>query len=358
MSTRARRLPAIVAAAMAAALLPASVLAADVTVQVNPSDLGVTWSFANLADGTGMFVEGPASPPLGVGSFEMTTTTPDDKSTLVTSDWTGDSLSDLSGLTYSTYRDGASSSPSFVAPSINVAIFTNATGPGTGFATLVFEPLYSYGNGAVQDDVWQSWDAFAPTQTGFAGGWWTTRQVGSICPTACYVDFGTILANAPDATIVSVGVNVGRGPASFVGAVDALALTMAGDTTTYDFEPLDLDKDACKEGGWVDFHGPVFKNQGDCVSYFATGGRNDADGDVAKSAAKAAAQADRVAAKLARAEAKALAKAGATRTSTPSSDPTTQQSDPGKAPKAKADKAKADKATSAKPGKGDKRKGG
>jgi hypothetical protein len=146
MSTRARRLPTIIAAAMVAALLPASVLAADVTVKVNPSDLGTTWFHEVLADGTGAFVAGPASPPLGDGSFEMTTTTPNDKSTLVTSDWTGDLLSDLGGLTYSTFRDGVSSSPSFVAPSINIAIFTNATGPGTGFATLVFEPLYSYGN--------------------------------------------------------------------------------------------------------------------------------------------------------------------------------------------------------------------
>ena len=31
-------------------------------------------------------------------------------------------------------------------------------------------------------------------------------------------------------------------------------------------------KDLCKKGGWVDFG--VFKNQGDCVSYFATGGKN------------------------------------------------------------------------------------
>lgn len=33
----------------------------------------------------------------------------------------------------------------------------------------------------------------------------------------------------------------------------------------------------CKDGGWrtmVDSHGSRFKNQGDCVSYFATGGKN------------------------------------------------------------------------------------
>ncbi len=38
------------------------------------------------------------------------------------------------------------------------------------------------------------------------------------------------------------------------------------------------DKERCKKGGWQDFTaspGP-FKNQGDCVSYFATGGKNKA----------------------------------------------------------------------------------
>jgi hypothetical protein len=32
----------------------------------------------------------------------------------------------------------------------------------------------------------------------------------------------------------------------------------------------------CKKGGWTRFHvnGLSFKNQGDCVSYFATGGHN------------------------------------------------------------------------------------
>jgi hypothetical protein len=49
--------------------------------------------------------------------------------------------------------------------------------------------------------------------------------------------------------------------------------------TTYTFEEVVAsDKDKCKNGGWEDFTsspGP-FKNQGDCVSYFATGGRNKA----------------------------------------------------------------------------------
>jgi len=33
-------------------------------------------------------------------------------------------------------------------------------------------------------------------------------------------------------------------------------------------------KDDCKNGGWKNFTNPAFKNQGDCVSFVATGGRN------------------------------------------------------------------------------------
>jgi hypothetical protein len=35
-------------------------------------------------------------------------------------------------------------------------------------------------------------------------------------------------------------------------------------------------KDQCKDGGWKTFG--VFKNQGDCVSFFASNGRNQPSG--------------------------------------------------------------------------------
>jgi hypothetical protein len=36
--------------------------------------------------------------------------------------------------------------------------------------------------------------------------------------------------------------------------------------------PLPTSKDECKNGGWQTFG--VFKNQGDCVSFVTTGGKN------------------------------------------------------------------------------------
>jgi hypothetical protein len=80
-------------------------------------------------------------------------------------------------------------------------------------------------------------------------------------------------AQAPNATILTVGLNVGRGPASFIGAVDALSLTVGRSRTTYDFEPLRSDKEGCKNGGWQGFLTSDYRNQGDCVSFFASAKR-------------------------------------------------------------------------------------
>jgi hypothetical protein len=62
------------------------------------------------------------------------------------------------------------------------------------------------------------------------------------------------------------------------GAGVALALLLpstlgaALPTSTVTVPILPTDKDQCKDGGWQSFH--VFKNQGDCVSFVATQGKN------------------------------------------------------------------------------------
>jgi hypothetical protein len=45
-----------------------------------------------------------------------------------------------------------------------------------------------------------------------------------------------------------------------------------GDIVVTDAQPFPTTKDQCKNGGWRTFGG--FKNQGDCVSFVATGGTN------------------------------------------------------------------------------------
>jgi hypothetical protein len=50
----------------------------------------------------------------------------------------------------------------------------------------------------------------------------------------------------------------------------------SGDITIHDAPPLPTSKDQCKNDGWRNF--PGFKNQGDCVSFVATGGKNPPGG--------------------------------------------------------------------------------
>jgi hypothetical protein len=51
-----------------------------------------------------------------------------------------------------------------------------------------------------------------------------------------------------------------------------LDFDFTGDIVVVDAQPLPTSKDQCKRGGWKTYG--VFKNQGDCVSFVATGGEN------------------------------------------------------------------------------------
>jgi hypothetical protein len=50
----------------------------------------------------------------------------------------------------------------------------------------------------------------------------------------------------------------------------------SGDIVVVDAQPLPTSKGQCTNGGWRNF--PGFKNQGDCVSFVATGGKNRPSG--------------------------------------------------------------------------------
>ncbi len=71
--------------------------------------------------------------------------------------------------------------------------------------------------------------------------------------------------------------NEGSFNSGIVSNADALYVSLSGAKTTYDFEltkPLPTSKDQCKKGGWKNY-GDTFKNQGDCESFAATGGKNE-----------------------------------------------------------------------------------
>ena len=72
----------------------------------------------------------------------------------------------------------------------------------------------------------------------------------------------------------SLGLNQGSGNAGALSYADALYVSVGGERTTYDFELLPSTAADCKNGGWKNY-GTSFENQGDCVSYVATRGRNE-----------------------------------------------------------------------------------
>jgi hypothetical protein len=210
------------------------------TVVVTPANVGVDWwTNATRNNGYVDFVNGPETPPLGAGSLEMGTTDGNDKAQLFNYDHVGTLLADIDSITYATYRDGASANPPAQYPAINIEI--DYVGDGSSYTTLVWEPIYAYGQSNLAVDTWQTWDTMAPSQTGFGGGWWSTKAIPGI-PIAfnSFVDWDTIVANNPNARIkYGFGANIGSGwNGVFTGAVDALALTVNGETTTYDFEPV------------------------------------------------------------------------------------------------------------------------
>jgi hypothetical protein len=221
-----------------------------------------------VATSTGAFVTGPGNPPLGVGSFEMSTPTAADKGTLFNFDHVGTPIADITAIRYATYRNQPGSGVAL--PSINIQIDKNggALLPGD-FMTLVYEPYVN--NASIQDGVWQTWNTIP-------GIWWATRPItrpdGSIClPQACTLSWSDIVAAMPNATIVGgFGVNQGSFNGGLIAATDALTIAYDGNTWVYNFEPFrsPSSKDDCKNGGWETVRaadGSSFKNQGQCIKY-------------------------------------------------------------------------------------------
>ncbi len=94
------------------------------------------------------------------------------------------------------------------------------------------------------------------------------RADAFVCP-------ATLDAMPEGSTVSFIAVNVGDTSANdtgLAGYLDNVVVTTAEGETVYDFEQ-DLttlaDKEACKDGGWMNSEVPVFKNQGQCVSSFA-----------------------------------------------------------------------------------------
>jgi hypothetical protein len=81
--------------------------------------------------------------------------------------------------------------------------------------------------------------------------------------------------NQPDTFVAApTGITEGRLPTdcSPLAPTSLNGPVSGGDITVVDAPPLPASKDQCKNGGWKNF--PGFKNQGQCVSFVAMGGKN------------------------------------------------------------------------------------
>ena len=125
-------------------------------------------------------------------------------------------------------------------------------GNGTPDGILVGEP------GAYGNDWWLGKPWTAVDLSGAPGSAYGYDHVGSL---------GTWSGDFPKATVLAFGFSLGSGVLGD-GTLDAM--DFAGTHYTFADDVVLTSKDECKNGGWATSTVPVYKNQGECVSHFAT----------------------------------------------------------------------------------------
>ena len=250
----------VAVALTSSALLSGGVAAAnaDTTVKVTAADLapGGHWFTGDTRIGsgitatgaTGVFTNGPATPPLGSGSFELGTPTTNAKVQLLTDLYNGTPLSAIQGIGYSTYQDYAATAlPAMVGMNIRVDL----NGDTVPDAYMVYEPYQDLGNAAITRGSWQNWDAYR----GGSAKWWISTGAGG-CGQATPCTWNTIKSAFINAAVRegtscgnatfpkpvcpgSLGVNQGSGNPGVVSNADGVYVTVGGNRTTFNFEVAD-----------------------------------------------------------------------------------------------------------------------
>ena len=241
----------------------APAVSAATTVVVTPSNEQGWTRAATTAGGSVDFVS-DSTAPAGAGALRLAT----DVTTTAKAQYmhaANTPIAEVTDLSYHSKQVSASFAGG--APSYQLPVMLNGT---AGFTTFVFEP---YQNGTVVPGAWQQWDVDADQ-------FWSSRTVtcsnGGVVAGGGGAPFYTleqIRTMCPEAIVVGFGVNIGSNNPSY----EVLADLVTFNDVTYNFEPAlkPSNKDACKDGGWMAFNSPTFKNQGDCVSSVASKGRSD-----------------------------------------------------------------------------------
>jgi hypothetical protein len=149
----------------------------------------------------------------------------------------------------------------------------NQTNNGTGTIAPGFQLVVDFNNDGTADGILVG----EPTAPGYGNNWWLNNAADSaVKANAPHTGggfgspwYGTLdewRANFPDANVVAFGFSLGSG---VLGDWTINAINFNG--TTYTFVADLTSKNQCKNGGWATSTSPVFKNQGQCVSSFASG---------------------------------------------------------------------------------------
>lgn len=156
-------------------------------------------------------------------------------------------LADMHDLLVAWYRDGASTTWSWIGPAVRVYVFDPDLGVNGTSSIMVWEPVYNgyapYPDRAVPVDQWvhsrvdegRFW-----RQPLYLDGARVPRDFCSLNPTEChrYVTLDQ-WGFGPNAVIFGFNIAVGGGwPGDYHGYVDYLSLELVnGQTLTWDFEP-------------------------------------------------------------------------------------------------------------------------
>ena len=230
----------------------ATIRAADLVdgpLQINglPNDVvfykNATWFFydneLNKIDNTlGSFITGPDTPPLGMGSAQISVSGTQRKS-LATFQFAGTLLNSITTLKFSTYNPSAGNEGS-VSSSAFLGFNVDFNGSDTWQNRLIFVPPAD----EVAQDTWQEWNAL---QSGDALWTWSglTANGGSSTEwpdgnTSTFRTWNDILAAFPTARISPsnglLGIEVGSSD-GYTENIDAFKFGTGASFITYDFEP-------------------------------------------------------------------------------------------------------------------------
>jgi hypothetical protein len=230
------------------------------------------WYIQAATGGTVNYVASTGA--MGNGAMEFTTNTNSDFTRFKNDINTN--LNTITSLSYMTKQISAPAGSETTAD-VNLRLYVDRDNNGSIDDVLVYEPYYNN----VQQVITTGWQTWSIDQnTGF---WWSNSNLtynGHTTTGAGGYDtnfhLSDVLFSFPNAVVKSIGLGTGDYNSPWVVQADALTVN----DTTYNFEqnPNPADKDSCKNNGWKSMNDGVktFKNQGDCVSYFATTGKNTA----------------------------------------------------------------------------------